>query len=41
LEERVDALGRVFEVVSVNGEVITITDGYSEVEVTENEIEII
>jgi hypothetical protein len=38
-EEREFALNRVFEVVSIKGDIILITDGYTEVETTLDEIE--
>lgn len=40
-DEIEDAMNRVFEVVKVSGEIITISDGYSEAEVTRDELEII
>lgn len=39
LVERDELLGREFEVVSVNGDIILITDGFSEAEVYEEELE--
>ena len=40
-EEREAALNRKFEVVKVKGDIITISDGCTEAEVTEDELEII
>ena len=37
-EERDEVLNRVFDVVDINGEIILISDGFSEAEVTENEL---
>lgn len=38
INDREDALNRIFEIVSINGDIILITDGVTEVEVYEEEL---
>ena len=38
IEDREDVLNRIFDIVSINGDIILISDGVSEVEVYEEEL---
>ena len=38
IEDREDALNRIFEIVAINGDIILISDGVSDVEAFEEEL---
>ena len=38
IEDREDALNRIFNIISINGDIILISDGETEVEVFEEEL---